>query len=82
MEVIERLRALLTDRFPAPDKVELDDEEGIHGAIISTQFEGMETIDRINLIWDLIDQSLTTEERRHIQMIIPVTPEEAIAHST
>jgi hypothetical protein len=38
----------------------------------------METIDRINLIWDIIDRGLTAEERRQILMIIPATPEEEI----
>jgi hypothetical protein len=41
----------------------------------------MEKIDRINMVWDILDGGLTSEERRQILMIVPATPEEEIAYT-
>ena len=80
MELLEKVRALLLKEFPPPDKVELDDDNGIIGAVISRRFEGLESIDRINIIWDLLDKNLTRNERRRVVTIVAVTPIEEIAH--
>jgi len=80
MEVLEKVRALLIKEFPPPDKVELDDDKGIIGAVVSKRFEGLEAIDRINIIWDLFEKGLTRDERKHIVTVVAVTPLEEIAH--
>jgi stress-induced morphogen len=80
MDLLEKVRALLVDEFPPPDKIELDDDHGIIGAVVSQRFEGLESIDRINIIWDLLDRNLNKEERRQIVTIVAVTPVEEIAH--
>jgi hypothetical protein len=41
----------------------------------------METIDRINLVWDVLESGLTPEERRHVLTLVPVTPEEEIVYT-
>jgi hypothetical protein len=81
MDLVEKIQALLTRAFPSPDKVRLDEDDGIYGTITSNRFEGMETIDRIHIIWDILDHGLTAEERRQILMVIPATPEEEIAYT-
>ena len=40
----------------------------------------METIDRQTLIGDVIATHLNQEERRHIQVIVAVTPEEGTGY--
>ena len=57
------------------------DDDGIIGMVTSAHLEGMETLDRINLIWDILDGGLTAEERRHVVTIVPATPEEEIAYT-
>ena len=55
-------------------------DNGIIGAVISKRFEGLEAIDRINIIWDLFEKGLTRDERKHIVTVVTVTPLEEIAH--
>jgi hypothetical protein len=80
MDLLEKVKRLLIKEFPPPDKVELEDDDGIIGAVTSKQFEGLEAIDRINIIWDLLDKNLNREERRRVVTIVAVTPVEEIAH--
>jgi hypothetical protein len=81
MEVLEKVKAVLTRNFPPPDKVDLDDEDGIIGTVTSERFAGMEAIDRINWIYDLLGEALTKEERRRVVIIVAATPKEEIAHT-
>jgi hypothetical protein len=81
VELLEKIRSILTREFPSPDEIELEDADGIIGTLTSKRFVGMETIDRINLIWDLLDRELTREERRGVVLIVAATPEEEIAYT-
>ena len=81
MDLIEKVRSLLTAVFPPPARIELIDEDGIIGTITSARFEGMETIDRIKLVWDILDGGLTAEERRRVVTIVPATPLEEIVYT-
>jgi len=80
VELLKKVRKLLIKEFPPPDKVELVDDHGIIGAVVSKRFEGMESIDRINIIWDLFEKGLTRDERKGIVTVVAVTPLEEIAH--
>jgi hypothetical protein len=81
MDLVERLRAILTRYFPPPDRVSLEDDDGIIGSVVSSQFEDVEMMDRINMIWDRLDPVLTPEERRRVVLIVAATPEEEAAYS-
>ncbi len=78
--VLRKLEKLLTKRFPAPSSVKLEDHDGIIGVITSTEFAGVETIDRQNLIGRLIETKLSPEERRQVQVIVGVTPDEGTGY--
>jgi stress-induced morphogen len=82
MELVEKVRDLLTTAFPPPSKIELEDDDGIIGTIVSSKFEGMESIDRINIIWDILDQNLTPDERRRVVIIVAATPADEIAYTS
>jgi hypothetical protein len=41
----------------------------------------MEAIDRQEMIWSVLDQSLTREEKQQIQVIVAATPAEHLAHT-
>lgn len=78
--LIRKLEKVLKQRFPSPATVKLDDLDGIIGVITSDQFSGMESIDRQNLIGEFIEQHLTVDERRQVQVIVGVTPEEGTGY--
>jgi len=71
---------VLAKRFPPPDTVRLEDHNGIFGVITSAGFAQMETIDRQNLIGDILKSTLTPEERREVQIIVAVTPDEGTGY--
>lgn len=80
--VVKKLKHILTEAFPEPDQVVLDDDRGILGTIISSRFDGMESMDRINMIWDLLDARLTDKERSRIVHILAITPLEEKLHAS
>lgn len=81
MGVVEKVETLLKNSFPPPDTVRLEDDDGIIGTVVSERFVGMPTFDRITIIWDLLDDHLTRDERSRVVLIVASTPEEEIAYS-
>jgi hypothetical protein len=78
--LVRKLEKIFTGRFPPPATVELEDDDGIIGVITSAKFARLETIDRQNLIGDLIATHLTPSERRRVQVIVGVTPDEGTGY--
>lgn len=78
--LVRKLERELSRRFPPPAKVELQENDGIIGVITSLEFARMDTIDRQNLIGDLLATRLTADERRHVQVIVGVTPDEGTGY--
>ena len=81
MAVVRKLQKVLEERFPPPDKVDLRDDNGILGVVTAKRFRRMDTMQRQNLIHDLLATHLTGEERRQVVLIVGVTPEEAVANA-
>ena len=75
-----KLEAVLIERFPAPATVKLDDHDGIIGVITSDEFAKMDSLDRQNLIGDLVDTHLSQQEKRRIQIIVGVTSDEGTGY--
>lgn len=82
MAVVRKLKRILEERFPHPDKVELRDEDGIIGVVTSKRFRRMDTMQRQDYLHDLLATQLSREERRHVLVIVAVTPEEEIANAS
>ena len=78
--LLRKLKRVLTQQFPSPAKVKLEDHDGIIGVITSASFAGMESIDRQNMIGEIIAPHLSQEERRRVQVIVAVTPEEGTGY--
>jgi hypothetical protein len=78
--ILRRLERALTGRFPPPATVKLEDHDGIIGVITSDRFAGMETLDRQNLIGDIVATQLDPEERRRVLVIVGVTPDEGTGY--
>ncbi len=78
---LRKLKRILQEQFPPPDKVDLRDEDGIIGVVTSRRFHRMDTMRRQDVIHDILAASLNPEERRHVLLIVGVTPEEEIANA-
>jgi hypothetical protein len=78
---LRKLRRILTERFPPPDKVDLRDEDGIIGVVTSRRFRRMDTMQRQDLIHDILATALDPEERCRVVLIVGVTPEEEMANA-
>ena len=81
MAVIRKLKKILEERFTPPDKVELRDEDGIIGVLTSKRFRRLDTMQRQDLLHDILATHLSVEERRHVLLIVAVTPEEEAAYA-
>lgn len=60
--------------------MKLDEHDGIIGVITSDEFARMDSLDRQNLIGDLVDTHLSQQERRRIQIIVGVTSDEGTGY--
>jgi stress-induced morphogen len=81
MAVVRKLKKVLEENFPPPDKIKLRDEDGVIGVVTSRRFRRMDTMQRQDLIHDILAKRLSGEERRQILLIIGVTPEEELANA-
>ncbi|HMF35557.1 MAG TPA: hypothetical protein VKF17_02930 [Isosphaeraceae bacterium] len=78
--LLRKLEKVLIKQFPAPATVKLEDHDGIIGVITSAAFAGMETIDRQSLIGNVVETHLAPQERRQVQVIVGVTPDEGTGY--
>ena len=58
------------------DYMHLDDDDGIIGYVVSHVFDGVSTLDRHELLENVLAQQLSHAERRRILVIAPLTPDE------
>jgi acid stress-induced BolA-like protein IbaG/YrbA len=73
----EKVSKLLQQRFGRRATVEIEsDADGISGKVISTKFRGVDMRDRVDMVYDTLEDSLSPAERRQIVIIGPFTPEE------
>jgi acid stress-induced BolA-like protein IbaG/YrbA len=81
VEIVRKVKRALKRAF-SPVIVNLEDDDGIIGVVVSDQFRRMESIDRqISIDNALRDPlvRLSEDEIRHILAITPMTPEEYAA---
>jgi hypothetical protein len=78
--LVRKLKRVLSESFPSPATIKLEDHDGIIGVITSAGFAKMETIDRQNWIGEIIATKLSQEERRRVQVIVGVTPDEGTGY--
>src|SRR6266567_6416044 len=81
MAVVRKLKKILEEAFPPPDKVHLRDKDRIIGVVTSKRFRRMDTMQRQDLLHDILGTQLTAEEQRHVLLIVAVTPEEEVANA-
>lgn len=78
----QKVEKLLCRAFPRPDRVSLQDDDGIIGVVVSSRFAGVDVIDRQDMIWQALAKALSSEEKRRVLTIVAVTPKEEIAHTS
>jgi acid stress-induced BolA-like protein IbaG/YrbA len=74
---------LALERYLRPERIELKDNDGISGYVVSPQFRRMTMIDRQALIYNALRESsarLKPEEIRRVIAVAALTPEEYIGH--
>lgn len=75
--LVRKLEKVLTRRFPAPARVKLENnKDAVIGVVTSAEFARMDSLDRQFLLDDLMSTTLDPDERRRIQIIVAVTPDE------
>jgi len=79
-QLVQKLSKVLTKAFPPPATVELEEHGGIIGVIRSSEFAGMESLKRQDLIGGIVKSKLSLEERRRVEVIVGVTPEEGTGY--
>ena len=82
MDVIKKVKTAL-NRYFHPDVLDLQDDDGIIGVVVSDRFRAMESLDRQTLIQDALRKSsptLSRDDMRQVLAIAPMTPEEYFAY--
>ena len=59
-ELATKVDRALRMAFPDLKSLEINDEDGIIGVLVSPSFEGLEAIDRQDRIWDVLDRALAS----------------------
>jgi stress-induced morphogen len=78
MALKDRVEAALRNRFQV-DHIQLDDEDGIYGWVVSPVFRRLSSLDRQTLIDEALrdpSMKLTKREERQIMFIEALTPVE------
>jgi stress-induced morphogen len=78
MDLKEKVTEALA-RHLHPERIQLEDDDGISGFVVSTQFRGMSSFDRQTLIHHLLRDTapkLSKAELRQILAIAALTPVE------
>lgn len=81
MALGRKLKKVLEKHFQPPDRVDLRDEEGTIGVVTSKRFRRMDTMQRQDLIHEILANDLTDAERRQVLIVVAMTPEEALANA-
>ena len=81
MEILKKVKRVLNRSFK-PSIMDLEDDDGIFGVVVSEHFRQMESLDRQMMIQKVLRSStagLSTAELRRVLAISPMTPEEYVA---
>jgi acid stress-induced BolA-like protein IbaG/YrbA len=81
VDLVKKAKKLLSKAFPPPDKVRVEDDDGLIGTVVSARFRGLDAVDRQKMVWDALDEHLTPEERRRVVIVLTLTPLEEKATS-
>jgi hypothetical protein len=78
MDIDDKILKALSRYLPV-EHLRLQEEDGISGFVVSSEFQGMSSLDRQELIDKALNEgsdALTPEERRRVLMIAALTPVE------
>jgi hypothetical protein len=82
MALMRKLKKILVEAFPPPDTIKLRNHDGIVGIVTSARFQNMDSMERQDLIHDILQKrALSREDMRQILVIVAVTPDEETALS-
>jgi acid stress-induced BolA-like protein IbaG/YrbA len=79
-ELAERVTEILRDSF-APAEVVTSTRNGIVVFVVSDRFEGIDDMDRQEMVWDVLENQLDQDERRSVSIVVALTSKEHAFHS-
>lgn len=77
-DILNKVRGILAEEFAGAD-IQLEPVQGngrVWGFVIWKDWEGMEPIDRVGRIRQVLHSRLSGEEEQQISAILPMTPDE------
>jgi acid stress-induced BolA-like protein IbaG/YrbA len=78
-EEIVKLLANSESPVQNPDfDLEVTSDRQVRGFVISRSFDGLDQLDRQNMMWDYLDAHMPVEKRRRIIILFTLTPDEAV----
>jgi stress-induced morphogen len=83
LDLREKVTAILKSAFQ-PERILLEDADGITGYVISPKFRGLDSYDRQTMIYDVLQgrgSKLNKAQQRQILLIAALTPEEYALHA-
>ena len=78
MDLRKKVEDVLRRTFDV-EEIDLQDDEGVYGVVVSPQFRGMPVLERQTLVETALRKGphkLTKAELRHVLAIAPLTPAE------
>jgi acid stress-induced BolA-like protein IbaG/YrbA len=78
-ELAEKVKSILEHGFE-PAEIGLSTRNSIVAWVISEHFESMDDLERQEAVWNLLDKSLSPEERRAVAIVVALTPKEREFH--
>jgi acid stress-induced BolA-like protein IbaG/YrbA len=81
-EIVERIRVAIEKGLPGAiidDMAEVRAGGRVGGAVIWSEFRGIEQIERQEKLWAVLGEALSREEQLQISLIITLTPDELAA---
>ena len=82
MELVKKIKTVLNRSFK-PQVLELEDDGGVIGVVVSDHFREVQSLDRQLMIQNALRKSLkplSIDEMGRILAIAPMTPEEYVAY--
>jgi hypothetical protein len=76
--ILDKVRGVLSAEFSGAD-VRLEPVQGngrVWGFLIWPGWEGLDQIDRVGRVWDVLRSRLTPDEVRQVSAILTMTPDE------
>ena len=78
-KLTDKVASILKEAF-APAEIGRSTRDGIVLWVVSDRFEGMDDLDRQDVVWGRLEAKLDREEQRSVSIVVALTPKEREFH--